>query len=181
MGLFCAHDIEKRLANAANRGVLKLENIHSYWRYCKPNNCHYLALNTSVEFVDDEPTSPPSPLLQIPNPQKVKAKRQPTGASNKAKKRRDQNAEQQRCFTQQDLSDFEYASIIGFTSEVQVPFSQFTFMLPPPSQLYSCPVMQYDEKFNSFTMVSLVVLTQVPSVCKRKNNPTAVKQKSPEK
>ena len=116
MGLFCAHNIEKRLANAANEGVLKLENIHPLWRYCKPNNRHDLAPNTFVEFVDNEPTPSPDPLLQIQNPRKVKAKGQPTGAFNKAKKKFFLILVLQCRSTQQDPLE----SMIDFTSEVQV-------------------------------------------------------------
>ena len=67
---------------------------------------------------DDELTPFLDLLLQIQNPQKVKAKRQPTGVSKKAEKKQNQYAEQKSCSTQRDPSGSEYASKIGFTSEV---------------------------------------------------------------
>ena len=76
MSLFCAHIIEKRLADAISEEVLKLSDVHSHWRF-KKSIRHYREFDEflDVDEIIDEKTSDSNSLLQIQNFRMMRAKR----------------------------------------------------------------------------------------------------------
>lgn len=143
LGLPCSHVIERRLADTANGGRLKLEDVHYHWHFKKPER-HYKE-PSAEEFIDvddeydEQPEPVREPLLDIVNPAVVKSKGRPRGALNKPKSStatRNRQAEAQRAFdnsTRRLPSGFEHreaeAATVDLTnSQIQVLASQ-----PPPT------------------------------------------------
>ncbi len=118
LSLPCAHRIQRRMDDTAGGGVLKIEDIHSHWRF-EGSAVSLSVVSTEVtpeasetsdaDMNDDVPTSFVSnlsdPLLQVQNPAIVRPKGRPVGARGRRGVRRQQEFEDS---TQRELSQHEH-------------------------------------------------------------------------
>lgn len=130
IGLPCAYCIQNCFYNQAGGRVLKLEDIHSYWRFvkslrhatrqAKKQENNYTNDDNNDRAIDVDSTSSPiileGDILRVQEPAIVKVKGRPAGGLNRVWARASQRLtaaqRRQRAFhesTQREPSDFEYA------------------------------------------------------------------------